>query len=409
MNLKFEIFVDKYLIGILLRLLNYPIAAMSKLLQKKHLLVQPKTIVICKFKGMGSIIQATPLIQTLSFNFPDSEIIFLSTTTNKPILDKIPEISEQILINDRHFLSFLLSFNNSIFRLLKKSPSVFIDLEVYSNFSSLVSILCLSKNRLGFYINPGYYKRGIYTQMMYYNTRSPISDTYLQFARMMGTEKLITDIKLQKESNMQVLDRFGLSSGKYIIVNPNASDLRIERRWPRENFQTLIQKLLPEFPDFKMVIIGSDNEVEYCSVFEQTEQLVNTCGKTSLDELSGLIKGSYFVISNDTGPMHLSFAFQKPCFALFGPCSPDQYGNQPTAIPIYTNLYCSPCIHEFQQAPCNGNNICMKSIEVNMVFQAILNWKNKSQPIIKTDSGILYEYTNKTGQNAIVGKMNFRE
>ncbi len=408
MNLNFEIIADKYLLGFVLRLLNFPVAVLGRLFPKKHLLLNPKAIVICKFKGMGSIIQATPLIQTLKLNFPEAKLIFLSTQSNKNILDKIPEIDQKILINDKSLLIFIQSFSSSLFRLLCNKPSVFIDLEVYSNISSLVSILCLSKNRLGFYINPTYYKRGIYTQMMYYNTRSPISDTYLQFARMMGAATLIPEIKLQSDDVSNVLAKFDLAFEQFIIINPNASDLRLERRWPKENFLALIEKLSETFEGHKIVIIGSANEVDYCSQFEESKKLKKLVGKTSIEELTSLIKNSLFVISNDTGPMHLSFAFQKTCFALFGPCSPDQYGRHKTAIPIYTNLYCSPCIHEFQKAPCNGNNICMKSIQVDLVFQAIMNWKDKRAAELSNPE-IIYEYMDQLEQNTIVGKMNFRE
>ena len=35
-----------------------------------------KTIAVCKYKGLGSIVQATPLLQTLRKNYPEARIIF---------------------------------------------------------------------------------------------------------------------------------------------------------------------------------------------------------------------------------------------------------------------------------------------------------------------------------------------
>jgi len=32
------------------------------------------------------------------------------------------------------------------------------------------------------------------------------------------------------------------------------------------------------------------------------------------------------MVSNDTGPMHISFCTKTPIICLFGPCSPEQYG-----------------------------------------------------------------------------------
>jgi hypothetical protein len=56
--------------------------------------------------------------------------------------------------------------------------------------------------------------------------------------------------------------------------------------------------------------------------------------------------------------------------ALFGPCSPQQYGVNPSGIVIYKNIYCSPCVHDFIIPPCKGDNQCMKLISVAEVVNA---------------------------------------
>ena len=38
---------------------------------------------------------------------------------------------------------------------------------------------------------------------------------------------------------------------------------------------------------------------------------------------------------------------------------------------IYKPTYCSPCIHDFEIAPCKGNNVCMKLITVKEVFEKV--------------------------------------
>jgi ADP-heptose:LPS heptosyltransferase len=87
-----------------------------------------------------------------------------------------------------------------------------------------------------------------------------------------------------------------------------------------------------------------------------------------LNELFALIQNAELVISNDTGPMHISFALARPTISLFGPASPSQYGQNPNAFGIYKNIYCSPCVHDFLSPPCKGDNQCMKQITVEEVF-----------------------------------------
>jgi hypothetical protein len=55
---------------------------------------------------------------------------------------------------------------------------------------------------------------------------------------------------------------------------------------------------------------------------------------------------------------------------------------------MYKKVYCSPCVHDFEVAPCHGNNICMKLIEPAEVFekvkQALLHPANSGDPLEDT-------------------------
>jgi ADP-heptose:LPS heptosyltransferase len=160
----------------------------------------------------------------------------------------------------------------------------------------------------------------------------------------------------------------------YIVINPNASDLRIERRWPAEKFVEFIRLFRQKYPEKIILLIGAGNEKKWVGhihsqLDEQlTQGVFNTAGLFSLNELFALIAGSELVITNDTGPMHISFAFERPTVSLFGPASPSQYGQNPNAYGIYKNIYCSPCVHDFLKPPCNGDNQCMKKISVSEVL-----------------------------------------
>lgn len=58
---------------------------------------------------------------------------------------------------------------------------------------------------------------------------------------------------------------------------------------------------------------------------------------------------------------------------LFGPANPEHYGHElPTVANLYAPVFCSPCLYEADQPPCNGNNICMQRIKPEPVIQAVL-------------------------------------
>jgi ADP-heptose:LPS heptosyltransferase len=169
----------------------------------------------------------------------------------------------------------------------------------------------------------------------------------------------------------------GVSQGTYLVVNPNASDLMVERRWPADRFVALISRLL-ERRELSIVLIGSPTERAYVStLFEQVAGpgrglVVNLAGELSLGGLFALLEKARCVVTNDTGPMHMAWALGVPTVALFGPVDPQHYGYSGPGVELhYRKVYCSPCVHEIDVPPCGGNNVCMQRIGVEEVIASI--------------------------------------
>ncbi|MES2141076.1 MAG: glycosyltransferase family 9 protein [Bacteroidota bacterium] len=410
MKLKSKILIDQ-IIGLpLVYTLNVLARVLGLLLRIDHSLNKPiKTIAVCKFVGLGSIIQATPLLQTLRKNYPDSSIVFISNESNRALLNHVTEVDKVFTISDRGILALLKSTSGLLFKLWKQKPDIYIDLEIYSNYSSVIATMSLSKNRIGFFKNDKTYRKGIYTHMLYFNVKSPISQTYLQFARLLGCKDIVAELSINTKNidptTVKIIDqKLNTILQKYIVVNPNASDLRLERRWDLENFATLIHKICAEFPEHKVILIGAENETEYvarlASQLQAKKNVLNSSGKLSIKELLILIGNASLMITNDTGPMHIAFALKVKTVALFGPCSPQQYGGIENTVTIYKNTYCSPCVHEFLIPPCKGDNQCMKKIKVEEVFKSVHSQLNSTENF--TNRQLFIDYTNGDGPLGVV-------
>ncbi len=397
-----KLFFDKYVAGTLARVLNLLVIPLGKLLKIDHSLNKDfKHIAVCKYKGMGSIIQATPLLQTLKTNYPQAKLVFISSVENKAILERIPSIDDKILIDDKSFGRFVWQLFPFVRKLIAAKFELYIDLEVYSNFSTIISILSISQNRFGFYLNSKHYRLGNYTHMMYYNTRSAISETYLQFARILNCNPIHHHLHIDSQniSTERLTQTFGFNfeQEKYILINPNASDLRIERRWPRKHFIELIEQLQTQYPDYRIYLLGSPAESTYVETIMDSllsaSGVYSLAGKTNINDLITIIKQATLMITNDTGPMHIAFSTNTPTIALFGPCSPHQYGNNKMCFPVYENLYCSPCVHEFVLPPCKGNNRCMTAISTKKVFGFVSAFlDNKIAEAPKQSTAIMFAY-----------------
>jgi ADP-heptose:LPS heptosyltransferase len=384
MQTRFQLFIDKYAGYFLCAVLLVFVRAAGKILRINHNLNRPiNRIVVCKLKGLGSIVQASALINTLRKNYPDADIRFISSESNKGLLDFYStQLTNYWLIRDRNFRSLLSSSISTIFALWKFRPQVYIDLEIYSNYSSLLCTLSAATNRLGYYKSDKDYRTGLYTHLMYYNIKAPLAAIYLQMARILQLTEIDQSFiypKAKPETSNSMAKKaleMKLKPEKpFIIINPNASDLRLERRWPRTSFIRLIEEIRINHPEIQIVLIGNKQESEYVGsiseVFKNDAGVIDSSGKFSLGELICLFEKSLLILTNDTGPLHLSLALKKPTIGLFGPCSPMQYSQMESCRPIYLNMYCSPCVHEFIKPPCGGDNQCMKRIEVASVLDEL--------------------------------------
>ncbi|MFP4287623.1 MAG: glycosyltransferase family 9 protein [Bacteroidales bacterium] len=392
-----QILLDKLVAKPFAYSLNFLVRFLGKLLNIDHNLDKPfKTIAVCKFKGMGSIIQSTPMLKSLKYLYPESEIIYVSTCSNKTLLNRISVIDTIVCLDDKNLVKLLSTMLAAIRQLMKKNIDVYIDLEIYSDFSTIVTLFSLSKNRFGYYLRSSSYKLGIYTHMMFFNPRVPISMVYLQMSRLLGFRGPIPGLyKIPVETKLS--EKY--KDQKYILINPNASDLRTERRWHKNNFRDLTHKLFDIFPNHQFIFIGSKSEMNYTSdvIKDITDNRINNlAGKTTLDELIALIHNAEMLITNDTGPMHFAFSSNTPTVCLFGPCSPEQYGYNNNAYVLYERVYCSPCVHDFIIPPCKGNNVCMQKISLEAVLRQIEQVKNKLPPMHYNLNSVSFYRKNET-------------
>lgn len=365
---------------------NLGARAVGKVARRDHA-VDPehvRTIVVAKLLGMGSIIQATPLLHDLRRHFPSAKILFVTTRANRGLVERLDVIDEGIYIDDAGLDGLIGSTAQAMAGLLGRKIDLYFDLEVYSAGASVLSLASGARNRVGFYRYSARFKKGIFTHLTVFNPRAPISAIYRQLHVAVGGapsgEPTFGPIVVRaddKESLAKTLAKHGLAlAPRYVVVNANASDLLLERRWPLARYAELIETLAAKGE--QVVLVGAKGEMAYVASLVELlsaparSHVVDTSGKLSLGELFALIEGSACVVTNDTGPMHFSIALERPTVCLFGPVSPEHYGvKRPNVEMLYHGVYCSPCAHELDEPPCAGNNVCMQLIAVPEVLAAV--------------------------------------
>ena len=125
------------------------------------------------------------------------------------------------------------------------------------------------------------------------------------------------------------------------------------RQWPPENYAALAKELI-ERHRARIVLLGTAGEKPLgAAVLNRLQagparvldSVTDLMGRTTLDELAGVLSELDLLVTTDTGTMHLASAVQTPILALFmGPAlchETGPYGKGHMILQVEKN--CSPC------------------------------------------------------------------
>jgi ADP-heptose:LPS heptosyltransferase len=340
-----------------------------------------RKILVMKYLGMGSIILSLPMLRALRAKFPQASITFVTFEKNREICELL-NIGDMIFtIRTASFWLFLNDLFLTLWKIRREKFDISIDMEFFSKFSLIVSYLSGAHVRVGYFIREIWRMGNLLTVKVYYNPYRHMTEVFLALARAIGadTDDMgLIEIKIPQERKKE-LDLILKSKGftnrfPLIVMNVNAGELSLERRWPSENFLILSNRLLREYP-IEIVFIGEEVDRNYIrgviAQIEKRERVIDLSGSLSIGHLLALFERSILFITNDSGPMHLSSLSSIPTIALFGPESPLLYsplGKDKTIF--YKGLYCSPClsVYNSKQTDCK-DNICMRSISAEEVYE----------------------------------------
>lgn len=158
--------------------------------------------------------------------------------------------------------------------------------------------------------------------------RSHALDILLQFCTVLGAKpELKGTLKFREVDALKLKFMEGRGGSRPIVMFPDAR--RAEKCWT--GFKQLTELILRGDRTRKVIWAGSTTVPDRGSF--QPAQFLNLTGNTSLVSLPALIKRADWVITNDSGPMHLAAALGVRTLGIFGPTDPRVCGPYPLSAP----------------------------------------------------------------------------
>ena len=140
------------------------------------------------------------------------------------------------------------------------------------------------------------------------------------------------------------------------------------KHWSSDKFAKVAGHFLSK--GLAVVLIGSQRERVVCEdVAALAPGVIDLAGMTSLSELAALIRRAAICITNDSGPMHLAVALDRPVISIFGPTDPVWIGPYRRADAVlYADLECSPCYLR-KLKDCRHDHACMRGVSAPAVIE----------------------------------------
>lgn len=333
-----------------------------------------KRILIRSVNWIGDAVMTLPAIGTIREYFPGAEISILANPLVSPVFSSHPWIDRVITFDEHGAHKGIVGR----FRLAGELRTHSFDLAVIlpnSLNAAMVPWLAGIPLRIG-KTGDG---RSLLLTHRFPRALQPVgvhqSHNYLAILKFFGItggskSQLLVTTDVEDAAIAARLGENGINEGDFVLgINPGAT-YGAAKRWYPDRFVTVARALAAEW-NAKIVITGGPGEANIAADIERelAGNCLNLAGKTSVRELMAMVKRCNFLITNDSGPMHLAAAFAVPLVAIFG--STDHSTTYPlsdTALVVRESVDCAPCM----KRECPTDHICMKSVMPEMVIKKAL-------------------------------------
>ncbi len=318
--------------------------------------------------GIGDMIMAIPMLKLLHQKIPDAEITLgVLKEGTRQLFQTCPFIKRVIKVeNGKHRL-----VRRNLELLLRVRQDYHFDLCIgicitgylYLGIDSVIARCMRAERRIGFSLPVTGSPYFLFQPLKFL-----LDDTMtIDFSRHYAVQNvdLLKLIGIQSDNGMPEMELWltgedDAAANRFLMENRiNTGDMVlgihpggeqwIPKRWPKENFAALVDRLRDEYPDMRVLIFGGSDEEELkydvAGLVRTTKPIVAPAMPMRIT--AALIKECSLFIANDSSLMHVAAAVKTPVVGIFGPTSPLATGPYSESGIAVTNrafqLNCQPC------------------------------------------------------------------
>lgn len=291
-----------------------------------------KILIITK-NWLGDILFEEPAMRMVRRKYPDADIVCMAPPRCREILERNPGVSRIFEFDERGAQKSFFEKIRFIFRLRREK---FDKAFLFHRSQTRAFLLWLG----GVKERTGYKKKsGLFLTQAVPEPSAPMHhvDYFIELLTAAGFEKpepaeqayRYYFSKEDQERALRTLQQHGISE-PYVCFHLGAN--WEPKRWPTEYFAALADAISAKIKGTVVLTGGRGDAKLAAEVLSKVKaaQPVDLTGRTTLGELAAVFSRSLFVVSGDSGPMHIASGSGARVAALFGPTNPDLTGPRGT-------------------------------------------------------------------------------
>lgn len=330
---------------------------------------------------VGDMVMAQSLFKVLKAQTPEIKIDILAPVWSRPLLARMPEVHEAIIMPLGHNV-LGLRVRYALGRTLAARGYDWAIVLPNSFKSALVPLWARIPRRTGYV---GEMRFGVLNDLRRLD-KARLPMTVQRFVALAYDQEPDASLPLpnprlqvqQTEMDRKLL-RLGLNrpAAKLLVLCPGA-EFGPSKRWPVEYYAQVASTLLED--GWTVWVLGSEKDAPLGQeiVTRTGAGCFNLAGKTRLEEAIDLLSLADCVVTNDSGLMHVAAALDRPMIAIYGSTDP---GFTPPlsakAQVLRLGLPCSPC---FKHTCPLGHLKCLRDLDPDRVL-ALIQGQGQTSPL----------------------------
>lgn len=314
-------------------------------------------ILVVSTTALGDTLWATPAIENIRNHFPHCYLAVLTSPIGMQVLKHNPHIDKLFVLKElfsRHFFSLLKTLYQEQFDtilLFHASQRLILPLCALLGASRIIGTAGINKGLDALLTDP------LPNHAQHEIVRR------LKIAECIGASPSIETLSFFLQEDEKLPPR---SPGPWIAIHPGSKDAF--KRWPAEKFIELGCRLKKELV-CELLITGTAEERELMEKLgSEIPGAHIEAPNRSLRSFAALLNQMDLLISNDTGPVHLACALNKPVIGIYASTDPALCGPHKAekATVISRRTSCDPCLKRKCREP-----FCFLQIGVDEVFNGV--------------------------------------